>query len=103
MCDELAAELMKRMDLDHNGTLDFAEAKPIIKEMALASIKFGPQAWAKRKLESLEQDEDFEMELSFKTLDFDKGGDLDCSEISGYLYRLMEEIRKDKGGKDRFA
>ena len=42
------------------------------------------------------------MELSFKTLDFDKGGDLDAAEISGYLYRLMEEIRKDKGGQDRY-
>ena len=33
---------MTRMDADHNGKLDYDEAKSIIKEMALASIKYGP-------------------------------------------------------------
>ena len=46
MCDELSEELVKRMDVDHNGKLDFEEAKPIIKEMAYASIKYGPKVWA---------------------------------------------------------
>ena len=94
--------MVKKLDVNANGKLDYDEAKPLIKEMTYASINYGPKVWAKRNLERLKADEDQELEFSFKELDKDRNCELDEEELAAYMFKLFEEIRREKGG-DRYA
>ena len=72
-----------------------------MREMIVCSLKYGPKVWADRMKERLDEDENHEISQYYKLIDWNQDSTIDHLELSKSLFRMLEAVRRDKGGEDR--